>query len=184
MGRLGLSFKAFFRILSDGTFAERVQALADGKALPQAAAAQPAPAPTVAAAKPAAPTAPARSEALTLLSVLQREARLVDFLKEDISGYANDQIGAAVRDVHRDAAGVLERLFTLQPVMSQPEGASVEVPAGSDAARVRLVGNVSGNPPFRGTLRHAGWEATNVQLPEWSGLASSARIVAPAEVEL
>ena len=116
--------------------------------------------------------------------MLQREARLVDFLKEDISAYANEQIGAAVRDVHRDAAGVLERLFSLQPVMSQPEGASVEVPAGSDAARVRLVGNVSGNPPFRGTLRHAGWEATKVQLPEWSGSAASARVVAPAEVEL
>ena len=185
MGRLGLSFKAFFRILSDGTFAERVQALADGKALPGAPAA-PAPAPATAkAVEPAvAPVAPARSDAITVLSVLQREARLVDFLKEDISGYANDQIGAAVRDVHRDAGGVLERLFGLQPVMTQSEGASVEVPAGSDAARVRLVGNVAGSPPFRGTLRHAGWEATKVQLPEWSGSAASARVVAPAEVEL
>jgi hypothetical protein len=182
MGRLGLSFRAFFRILSDGAFAERVQALADGKALPQA----PRP-PEAATAFPPATTpaaAPGRSEALTLLSVLQREARLVDFLKEDIAAYANEQIGAAVRDVHRDAARVLERLFALQPVMTQPEGASVEVPAGSDAARVRLVGNVSGNPPFRGTLRHGGWEATKVQLPEWSGGTAATRVVAPAEVEL
>jgi hypothetical protein len=186
MGRLGLSFKAFFRILSDGAFAERVQALADGKALPGAPAAPAAPAPATAkAVEPAAaPVAPARSDAITLLSVLQREARLVDFLKEDVAGYSNEQIGAAVRDVHRDAAGVLERMFSLQPVMSQSEGASVEVPAGSDAARVRLVGNVTGNPPFRGTLRHAGWEATKVQLPEWNGSTASARVVAPAEVEL
>src|SRR5688572_5671765 len=167
MGRLGLSFKAFFRILSDGAFAERVQALADGKALAEAAAPAPAAANVV---EPAvAPVAPARSDALTLLAVLQREARLVDFLKEDVAAYSNEQIGAAVRDVHRDAAAVLERLFALKTVMSESEGASVQVPAGTDAARVRLVGNVSGSPPYRGTLRHAGWEATRVQLPEWSG---------------
>ena len=185
MGRLGLSFKAFFRILSDDAFAERVRALAEGTALaPAAPQTAKAVQPAVAVPAPVAPPAPARSEALTLLAVLQREARLVDFLKENIAGYSNEQIGAAVRDVHRDAAGALERMFALQPVMAQSEGASVDVPAGADAARVRLVGNVSGNPPYRGTLRHAGWEATKVQLPEWSGSAESARVVAPAEVEL
>jgi hypothetical protein len=192
MGRLGLSFKAFFRILSDGAFAEGVQRLADGKpigeALPRLAAPETAKAvPPAVAAPPApapAPPAPARSEALTLLAVLQREARLVDFLKEDVGAYSNEQIGAAVRDVHRDAAQVLERLFALKPVMSEPEGAPVQVPAGADAARVRLVGNVSGAPPHRGTLRHAGWEATRVQLPAWSGAEPTARVVAPAEVEV
>jgi hypothetical protein len=109
----------------------------------------------------------------------------VDFLKEDVAPYSNEQVGAAVRDVHRDAAAVLERMFGLKPVMSESEGASVQVPPSADtASRVRLVGNVSGSPPYRGTLRHAGWEATRVQLPEWSGPASSAPIVAPAEVEL
>ena len=188
MGRVGLSFKAFFRILSDAAFAEGVQRLADGKAL---AAPVPAPSPAPAPAPPAqavsrpvAPTPPARSDALTLLAVLQREARLVDFLKEDVAAYSNEQVGAAVRDVHRDAAGVLERLFALKPVMTEAEGASVQVPAGADAARVRLVGNVAGQPPFRGTLRHAGWEATKVQLPEWTGSTAAARVVAPAEVEV
>jgi hypothetical protein len=188
MGRLGLSFKAFFRILSDGAFAEGVQRLADGKALPEspqpteAAQAVP-PAVTPPIALPVAP-APARSDALTLLAVLQREARLIDFLKEDVAPYTNEQIGAAVRDVHRDAARVLERLFALKPVMTESEGTPVQVPAGADAARVRLVGNVSGNPPYRGTLRHAGWEATQVQLPAWSGSDAAARVVAPAEVEV
>jgi hypothetical protein len=186
MGRLGLSFKAFFRILSDDQFAEGVRALSEGKAI---AAPTPSLAPTPVPATPA-PTAkavlpaPARSEALTLLALLQREARLVDFLKENITPYGNEQVGAAVRDVHRDAAAVLERAFALQPVMSQPEGERVEVASGSDAARVRLVGNVTGNPPFHGTLRHAGWEATRVQLPEWSGSTAASRVIAPAEVEL
>jgi hypothetical protein len=180
MGRFGLAFKTFFRVLSDDAFAGNVRALVEGKKVPESAPAL-APAPAQAGG-PA--VAPARSEALTLLAVLQRDARLVDFLKEDISAYSNEQIGAAVRDVHRDASGVLERVFALQPVMTEVEGASVDVPAGSDGARVRLVGNVSGNPPYHGTLRHGGWEATKVQLPEWSGSAASARVVAPSEVEL
>lgn len=196
MGRIGLSFKAFFRILSDAGFAEGVQRLAAGKtseapgtrAPETVEAVTPASPPTVprpalASAHAPAP-APARSEALTLLAVLQREARLVDFLKEEIAPYSNEQVGAAVRDVHRDAAAVLERLFALKPVMTESEGASVQVPSGADAARVRLVGNVAGQPPYRGNLRHAGWEATRVQLPEWSGADASARVVAPAEVEV
>jgi hypothetical protein len=186
MGRLGLSFKTFFRILSDDAFAARVREVSEGKLIaPSAQAPMPAASPApMETAKAVTPAAPARSEALTLLAVLQREARLIDFLKEDIAPYANEQIGAAVRDVHRDASAALERMFALQPVMAQPEGASVEVPGGSDAARVRMTGNVSGSPPFRGTLRHGGWEATKTQLPEWSGSPSSARVVAPAEVEL
>ncbi len=178
MGRFGLAFKTFFRVLSDDGFAGRVRELLEAKVSSARAAVLP---PTEGVG-PA--VAPARSEALTLLSVLQREARLVDFLKENITPYSNEQVGAAVRDVHRDASASLERMFALQPVMSDAEGASVEVPGGSDAARVRLVGNVSGNPPFRGTLRHAGWQATKLQLPEWTGGDASNRIVAPAEVEL
>src|SRR6187200_700467 len=38
--------------------------------------------------------------ALQMLSILQRDARLIDFLMEDISGYSDDQVGAAVRSLH------------------------------------------------------------------------------------
>jgi hypothetical protein len=178
MGRLGLAFKTFFRVLSDDLFSDNVRRLIEGKA-------PAAPAPVVPPTQVGGPAKePGRSEALTLLSVLQREARLIDFLKEDIAPYSNEQVGAAVRDVHRDAAASLERMFAVQPVMRESEGANVEVPSGADASRLRLVGNVSGNPPFRGTLRHAGWEATRVQLPEWTGGQANARVLAPAEVEL
>ncbi len=179
MGRVGLALKLFFKTLGNAAFAERARRLTEtGAEAPEAAhaAARPAVSPV---ARP-----PLRSEALTLLAVLQREGRLVDFLKEPIASYSDAQIGAAVRDVHRDCAGALERVFAIRPVVEKPEGSAMEVPAGFDAGRIRLTGNVAGSGPFDGTLRHSGWEASCVQLPEWSGQDTSARIVAAAEVEI
>lgn len=130
------------------------------------------------------PPSPVRSDALTLLATLQREARFVDFIQEPLAGYSDAQIGAVARDVHRDCGRVLERLFALKPIADQDEGAEVEVPAGFDAGRFRVTGNVTGEPPFRGRLRHPGWEATACELPSWSGSEAAARTVAPVEVEL
>jgi hypothetical protein len=178
MGRLGLAFKLFFRVLWDRALAERVRPLLQETTLAAA------PPPTTAPPATAAPPRPTRSEALTLLSVLQREARLVDFLKEDISAYADAQIGAAVRDVHRDAGAALERLFALRPVLDQPEGSDISIPANADGSRLRLVGNLGGTTPPRGKLQHAGWHATKLDVPRYTGAAEAARIVAPAEVEI
>lgn len=134
--------------------------------------------------KPAAPKGPVRSDAITLLAALQREARFIDFIQESLAGYSDAQIGAAVRDVHRDCAAVLERMFAIRPATTEEEGKEVEIPAGFDAGRWRLTGNVTGEPPFRGRLVHPGWEATSCDLPTWSGTPAAAKIVAPAEVEL
>ncbi len=123
-----------------------------------------------------------RSEALTLLETLQREARLIDFLKEEIGAYQDAQIGAAVRDIHRDAGKALERLFALRPVLDQAEGSPVTLDA-STAGRVRLVGNVR-EGATEGTLAHHGWAATKTELPLWSGPKEAERVVAPAEVEV
>ena len=142
------------------------------------------PAPKPVAAKPAAPKPAARSEAITLLAALQREARFVDFVQESLAGYTDAQIGAAARDVHRDCGAVLARMFALRPAVTDEEGKDVEVPAGFDAGRWRLTGTVTGEPPFHGRLVHPGWEATTCELPTWSGKSDAARIVAPAEVEL
>jgi hypothetical protein len=128
--------------------------------------------------------APVRSEAITLLAALQREARFVDFIKEPLGGFSDAQIGAVARDVHRDCATVLERMFGIVSVVDQPEGSEVEVPAGFDSGRFQLAGNVVGEPPFHGRLAHHGWEATRCEVPAWSGKEASARVVAPAEVEL
>ena len=89
-----------------------------------------------------------RSEAVTLLSALQREARFVDIVKEPLDQYTDAQVGAAARDVLKDCGRVLERLFALRPLVEQPEGSELEAPAGYDAGRYRLVGKVQGEPPF------------------------------------
>jgi hypothetical protein len=89
-----------------------------------------------------------------------------------------------VRDIHRDCTAVLERLFAVRPLLNDQEGSSVEVPVGFDAARYRLTGSVSGQPPYRGTLAHQGWQATRCELPEWNGSEQASFVIAPAEVEL
>lgn len=179
MGRVGVAFRAFFRILGDARLAEHVDRLLRGERL----ATEPAPKPE--AAKQELPKKePVRNDALNLLSAMQREARLVDFLKEDLSGYADAQIGAAVRDVHRDCAAALERLFAVRPLETGGEGAEVQLPPGFDAGRYRLTGNVAGQPPFHGKLCHHGWLATKCELPAWTGNPAAAMIVAPAEVEI
>jgi hypothetical protein len=179
MARFWLAIRVFFRILTDSDFFHRVQQLAEPPATAQIEPSRE----TSPAPMPAKPATSTRSQALDLLAALQREARLIDFLKEPIAAYSDAQIGAAVRDVHRDSAAALERMFSLKPVMEQAEGSTVEV-GGSDAARVRLTGNVSGAPPHRGVLRHQGWQASKLELPAWSGSEVSALIVASAEVEL
>lgn len=168
-----LGFKALFRIWGDSAFAGQVRDLIEGK--PPAAAPAPLPVET---------KSPARSEALTLLSVLQREARLVDFIKEPIAAYTDDQIGAAVRTVHKDCGAVLDRLFAIEPLRAEAEGAEIAVPSGYDPAQVRLVGNIAGSGPFRGKLHHAGWRAAKSEMPEWNGRDESALVVAPCEVEI
>jgi hypothetical protein len=121
--------------------------------------------------------------AVQLLSLLQREGRLLDFLQEDIDGYADAQIGAAVRDIHRGCRKVLAEHAPLEPVLTGQENAPVRVDAGFDPSRIRLTGNIVGEPPFTGTLRHHGWRAAKVTLPETTGAADPS-VVAPAEVEL
>jgi hypothetical protein len=133
---------------------------------------------------PDAAAPPVRSEALSLLAILQQEARLVDFLKEPLDTYSDAQIGAAVRDVHRDSGGVLERLFAIRALRKEAEGTDVTVPPGFDAGTVRLTGALAGAPPYRGQLRHPGWQATKADLPRWTGSVESARTIAPAEIEV
>jgi hypothetical protein len=130
------------------------------------------------------PKVPLRSEAITLLATLQREARFLDFLMEPLAGYADAQIGAVARDVHRDCGAVVKRLFDPKPAVSQEEGSTVDVPKGFDAGRFRLTGNVTGEPPYHGRLVHPGWEAAKCDLPTWTGTKDSARVIAPAEVQL
>lgn len=128
------------------------------------------------------PAQPPEAAAVQLLSILQREGRLLDFLQEDIRPYEDAQIGAAVRTVHEGCRSALAEHITLEPVRTEAEGSRITLPAGFDADAVRLVGNVSGEPPFEGELRHRGWRVSRIALPEL--MRKQERIVAPAEVEV
>ncbi len=180
--RLFLAIRVFFLVLLRGETARRVSAALLSAPMPAPSGPAPAPQPVV---KPAAkPAAPVRSEALNLLAAMQREARFVDFIQEPLTAYSDAQVGAAARQVHRDCGQLLDRLFGLQAVVDKEEGAEVEVPAGFDAGQFRVTGNVTGQAPYRGRLVHHGWQASQCQLPAWSGSPEASRIIAPAEVEL
>ncbi|MBN2581106.1 MAG: DUF2760 domain-containing protein [Pirellulales bacterium] len=180
MKRFFLAVRVFFLTLGNAALAEILQ-----KHLGKGRKGEFPPPPAADAPKPApAPKTAARSEALTLLAVLQREARLLDFVMEPLGGYSDAQVGAVARNVHRDSAAVLTRLFAPRPAVHQDEGSPVEVPAGFDAGRFRLTGNVAGEPPYHGRLVHPGWEASKCELPTWSGSKGSIHVIAPAEVEL
>ncbi len=120
---------------------------------------------------------------LRLLALLQREGRLVDFLLENIQAYPDAQIGAAVRDIHRKCQAALKEHLVLEQVLPQSEGAVVEVPAGFDPSAIRLTGNVTGQPPFRGTLQHHGWRVKEIKLGELPA-GQDDLVLMPAEVEL
>lgn len=113
-----------------------------------------------------------------------RDGRLVDFLEEDIDGYADAEIGAAVRDIHRGCRKVLHDYLTIEPVLDGAEDSAVRVPADFDPAAVRLIGNVDARPPFQGVLKHHGWRVCSVRLPVLPTPRDDSSVLSPAEVEL
>ena len=178
--RLSIAIGSFFALLGDGGLAARVQALRSGAPLAREV---PPPAPVK-----APPPAPVRATAnvdaaLQLLALLQRESRLIDFLQEDIAAYSDAEVGGAARLLHGGARKAIKDSFDLEAVRSEAEGSRLTLPAGFDAAAVRVTGNVVGQPPFTGTLQHKGWRATAVRLPALTE-GHDARVIAPAEVEL
>jgi hypothetical protein len=172
LNRISQAFRSFFSILFSGVLpADIAQAFGYSKVIPIKVTPPP---------KPAAPAAGPNDGAVQILSVLQRDARLVDFLMEDISAYSDEQVGAAVRDVQLQSRQTLERYLKLQPVIDGVEGDFTKTD-GLQASQVKLVGNVppSGKAPG-GLLRHKGWKADKVDLPS----LPPGNILAPAEIEV
>lgn len=187
LSRVALAMSSFFAILGDARFAANVARLRSGEAfaadVPAPAPVAAAPAPVAAAPAPVAPVPASETSALQLLGLLQREARFVDFVQEDTTGYSDADIGAATRVVHAGCRKVLAEHFTLEPVRSEAEGSRVTLAEGFDAAAVRLTGNVVGQAPFTGTLGHRGWRVSATRLPQLTD-AKAASVIAQAEVEL
>lgn len=175
MNRVELAFRTFFWIFFKRSFAEKIESFFVEQ-----------PETPLLEEKPPQPLIQpkVRNDAVQMLAILQREGRLIDFLKEPIDSYSDAQIGAAVRDIHRDCAAVVERVFDIQPLVDNDEGSCLTVVSGFDPEQFRLTGNVTGNPPYQGTVRHHGWRAAKVELPVWNGNEESADIIAPVEVEL
>ena len=167
--RISLAFSAWFSIIGSGELPDDVKAALVARPEPAA------PPPVAAAPDPG-------HRATQVLALLQRDGRLVDFLMEDLTAYADAQIGAAVRDVHAGSRQALERYFTLAPVLDEDEGGTVILERDLDPARIKVVGHAAGQAALRGTLRHRGWEATRIALPPLPATGQS--IVAPAEVEI
>jgi len=158
LNRLLLAFKAFWAVLTDPAAANRIDQALRGDA-PRAD--------------------------LTLLGLLQRDGRLIDFLKEEIGGYSDEQIGAAARDIHRGCRAVLEEYLKLEPILDQPEMADVTLAEEAfDASAIQLSGNVGGNPPYKGTLKHHGWRVVEFRTPKLPATKDGQVVIAPAEVEV
>lgn len=173
MNRISFAFRSFFSILFGGSLAVDIaQAFGYTKPMP-AKAAEPSTAPPKPQFSPA-------DGAVQILGILQRDARLIDFLMEDITPYSDEQVGAAVRDIHTQARQSLDRYLKLVPVIDAVEETVVNT-SGVDAASYKLIGNV---PPSgkaaSGLLRHKGWKAEKVDLPATKPTA----ILAPAELEI
>jgi hypothetical protein len=172
LSRISLAFKSFFAILfGNGLPDDVAKAFGYSK---EAATPRPAPKPQI--------EIRSTDGAIQILSLLQRDSRLIDFLMEDITSYSDDQIGAAVRNLHDQSQQSLSRYVTLRPVIDGVEGASTRV-TGNDPAAIKLLGNVPADgKASQGILRHKGWRVEKVELPKLT--PSQATILAPAEIEI
>lgn len=132
-------------------------------------------------AAPAIATSP--EVALRLLATLQEEARLIDFVREDIDGYSDADVGSAVRGIHAALRKALDERLVLEPILAGEDGDRITLPADFEPALVRVTGKLAGGPPYEGVLRHGGWRVRDVRLPAPSP-GSDARILLPAEVEV
>ena len=201
MNRISFAFRSFFSILFGGSLPSDI-ALAFGYTKPmpvRTAAAAPAPKAAGPGPKKETPVAgPVVNQAVVnqtvvnqtsdgavqILALLQREGRLVDFLMEDIAAYTDDQVGAAVRDVHAQSKQALERYLRIGPVIDGVEGDFTKTD-GLPAGAIRLIGNVppNGKAPG-GLLRHKGWKAEKVDLPVVANGGTPGQILTPAEIEV
>ena len=189
MSNLSLAFKSFFSLLFSGKLPEDVLIalnLTRRVVMPQAS--KPAAAAAPAEATKAIESAKASDGALQILAILQREARLIDFLEEDIGPYTDEQVGAAVRDIHKNSRAALERHVTLKPIVDGVEGTNTNLAnAGldpKDTTRLRIVGKVPADGKVdSGLLRHRGWRVEKIDLPT-TPMGKKAAILAPAEIEV
>ena len=88
-----------------------------------------------------------------------------------------------MRKVHADAQAALKRYAVIETVLGGTEGDTTTVARGFDPSAVRVVGNVTGEPPFTGQIQHPGWKVTQLKVsapPE----GADEFVLQPAEVQI
>lgn len=120
--------------------------------------------------------------AYQILYMFQKEGRLIDLLKEDVSGYDDETLGGAIRPIHEGCRKLLEDRLILEPVLNEEEGSEVTLDE-IDPEAIKLSGSVPASGPYTGELIHRGWRLKECNLPElvsgWKG-----NVIAPAEIEI
>ena len=190
-GRLWLALTLPLRVIFNAALGTDIHGLLTGSSeLPETATSQeptamPATTPAVIDSEPVEEAQPESRDTtgLQVLAILQREGRFIDFLQEDVTSFSDEEVGAAARVVHEGCKRALKNHVVFEPVRPEEEGAAIELAEGFDAHRLRLTGNVVGNPPFKGRLAHHGWQVKELQLPTLSA-DHDPRVLAPAEIEL
>ena len=120
---------------------------------------------------------------LRMLALLQAESRLVDFLLEDIQSFSDQKIGESVREIHKKAQAALKQHAVIEQVLPGNDGDTTTVQKGFNPSAIRVVGNVTGEPPFTGTINHAGWRVKELKLATPAEGADEF-VLQPAEVQL
>lgn len=121
-----------------------------------------------------------RSEAITLLALLQRRAGLMDLIYEDLDGLTDEQIGKMARDVLDATHQCLEECLQVTTIVEQEEGELIDIPDAASPNRWNLVGDIASE---RGRLMHPGWIANTLELPGWRGSQENALVIAPVKVD-
>ncbi len=171
---LGVACKAFWAALFNADVAAKIQqAMNPDAGSRESTSERAAPPPAKAAPQPT------RSDALTLLSALQREARFLDLVQESLDGYDDAQVGGAAREVLRDCRKTLDRMFAIQPLSEHDEGSAIDVESDHSPHRVRVVGTAGD----RGVVTHRGWQASCCEVPVWQGQSVDSLVLSPTEVE-
>ncbi|MCA9194446.1 MAG: DUF2760 domain-containing protein [Planctomycetales bacterium] len=181
---LGLAIRAFFAALKGGVTAQRIAAAINngaGDSPPLASEKAITTSPPVDVNRNQTKQPSTRSDALTLLAALQREARLLDLIMEPIDGFQDAQVGAAAREVLRNSRQVVNRMFAVEPLSDVNEGESLEISPGSSPNAFRISG---ANSSGKGIVAHRGWKATLCEVPSWHGVPDEAWLLAPVEVDI
>lgn len=118
------------------------------------------------------------------LYLLQKEARLIDFLLEDISSAPDDLVGAGVREVHAKCRKYLLEKLTIKPIISKEEGSKVSIEEGFNPNKIMLTGFIEGLPPYSGVLKHQGWDVLFSQIPEVTESFRKNPVLVQAELEI